>query len=57
MAASSFTISITDMPEAIWALRREMARLLRIQAETDVSLLVAQRLRDIADAFEAGAQI
>lgn len=51
---TSVTLTITGLPEALWAMRQEMARLLMSQADTEVSLLVAARLREIAASFEAG---
>lgn len=47
------TISITDIPEALSAMRLELARILR-NAAADEAPTIARRLRQIAAAFEAG---
>lgn len=47
-------VDIRSVPEALWQIRREMAKVLRQHADVDVSPLVAQRLRAIANEFEAG---
>lgn len=49
-------LSITGMPEVIWAIRREMADLLRQQA-ADETPDVKRRMREVADVFEAGATL
>ncbi len=48
----SRSFSITDMPEAIAALRREMAKMLRDRA--DKGPASPEELREMAAAFEAG---
>lgn len=47
-------LSIGDIPEVIWALRSEMAKVLREEADADANPAVSRRLREIASAFEAG---
>lgn len=58
MAKVDARISVTDIPEAIAALRSEMAGLLRAEAEQQednvVGYAVAKSLRSVAAAFEAG---
>jgi hypothetical protein len=55
MAASKFTIEITKFPEALWAMRKELAGLLRSEADAEADPRIARRLREIAATFEAGA--
>lgn len=55
MAQGKFEISITDMPEVIWELRRQMASILREEAEGERPD-VAKKLRAIADDFEVGGK-
>lgn len=50
------TISLTDMPEVLWALRHEMATLLRHGAEAETDPRVTRRLLEYAAAFEAGGR-
>lgn len=54
MAIANLTIDVTGMPDVIWAVRRELAKLLREEAEAEISNTVAAKLREIADRFEAG---
>ena len=49
-----FAIDLHAMPELIWACRRELANVLRREAEAEANPIVARRLREIADRFEAG---
>lgn len=50
------TFSIRDMPDVLWEMRRELARVLRDEADAEADPRVARRLHDVADAFEAGAR-
>lgn len=54
---AEFTVRLADMPEALHALRAEMARLLREFADEEVSPHTAARLREVADVFEVGARL
>lgn len=54
MAIANLTIDVKGMPEVVWAARRELAKLLRAEAEAETSNAVAAKLRVIADRFEAG---
>lgn len=47
------TLDISSMPELIWSLRRELADLIRAEAEGEPAFVAARLLR-IADMFEAG---
>lgn len=51
---ASLTVDIAGVPEAIWAMRHEMAQMLREVADAEASAYVAQRLREVACGFEAG---
>lgn len=51
----SITIDMRHMPEILWVLRRELARILRDEAETEASGYVRGRLLAVAAQFEAGA--
>lgn len=51
---SKMAISITDIPEALAGMRMELASITRELAESEALPMVAKRLREIADAFEAG---
>lgn len=51
----ALAISITDIPEALAGMRRELAKLLREVAGGEAPA-VARRLREVAAAFEAGAR-
>lgn len=53
MAALSCTLTVTRMPEALAAMRAEIARLVR-EVALDEDPRVAARLRELADAFECG---
>lgn len=48
------TLSVRDMPEVLWEMRQEMARLLRDEAQVERQLYTARRLVEVAEAFEAG---
>jgi len=54
MAIAKLTLDVKNMPEVVWACRRELAKILRAEAEAEVSNAVASKLRSIADRFEAG---
>lgn len=58
MATSSLVVKIEvkGVPEALWAMRRSMAQRLREAADAEVSNAVAKRLREVANAFEAGVE-
>ncbi len=47
-----FTLSITDIPEALALARRELAKILRERA--DEGPCSAEELREIADLLESG---
>jgi hypothetical protein len=51
---TEITLNVKDLPEVLSKLRQEMANMLRDHAETE-SVVVAQRLRQIADAFEGAS--
>jgi hypothetical protein len=48
------TLSVTDMPELIGILRAEMATILMDEADAESRPCCARRLREAADAFDAG---
>jgi len=50
-------VSLTDLPEVIWGLRKELASILRTEADKETSGYVRQRLHEIASAFEAGQAV
>ena len=54
MAKASFTLNVAGVPELLQTVRAEFARVLREEAESEVSVYTATRLREIAAAFEAG---
>jgi len=51
------TIDVRGMPEVIYAVRREMAKLLESEAEIETNPMVAYRLREIAKIFLAGVKL
>lgn len=55
---ATVTLRLEDMPEVLANLRREMAMLLRAEADAQpddvVGWATARSLRAVADAFEAG---
>lgn len=54
MAASRFVMDVRGIPELVWQCRRELADLLRGEAEAESDPRVARRLRAVAALFEAG---
>lgn len=54
MATNRFTVDITKFPEALFAMRKQMAALLRSEAETEADPRIARRLIEIANMFEVG---
>lgn len=55
MANTHLTIDLRGWPEVIWAIRREMAHVLREEADGEINPAVSRKLRELAAAFEAGA--
>ena len=53
MPKLEFSLSITDIPEALALYRRELAQMLRDRA-ADEDPRVADRLREVAAIFETG---
>ena len=53
MATSIITVDIKNMPEVIWAVRREMAKILREEADDEMHRYFARKLRSLANRFEA----
>lgn len=47
-------VSVNDMPETIYNLRKEFATMLNAEAESEGDPKIARRLREIAAAFEVG---
>ena len=62
--AAVVEVKVSEMPEVLAALRRELAGLLRAEADRSweggernaVDMAVCQSLRKVADVFEAGLQ-
>jgi hypothetical protein len=54
MSTHTIEIRIADMPEVIFALRRELAKVLKREAEAETDPTVARRLYETADKFEIG---
>ena len=50
-------IELEKYPDLLWAMRNELATVLREQADAEASGYVATRLREIAAAFSAGSKI
>lgn len=48
-------VSITQLPEMVFRLRREMADMLRREAGTDTNPAFSKRLRELAAQFDIGA--
>jgi hypothetical protein len=48
------TINVEKMPDVIWQLRKEMATMLRREAESEADPRVSRKLERVAMAFEAG---
>jgi len=51
---SHLTIDMLNWPEALAILRLELAKMLRLEAESEAHPDVARRLLEIAASFEAG---
>ena len=51
---AQLSVDFSKLPDVIWMVRRELANLLRKEAETEASPLVAKRLRELAARFETG---
>lgn len=51
---ATIVVDLRNVPEIVWGLRREMAMILRDEAEADADPRIARRLRALADGFEAG---
>lgn len=51
---SSIVISFERMPEMLWAMRHELAKILRAEAGAESDPRVARRLIEIAATFETG---
>lgn len=51
---ATIVVDLRHVPEIVWGLRREVATILRDEAEADADPRIAARLRQIADGFEAG---
>jgi hypothetical protein len=49
-------LRISDMPEVLAAMRREIATLLRDEAESEADPRIARRLCALADTFEVGVR-
>lgn len=47
-------LRVSEMPEMLWALRREMAHILREGAKAEKDRRVGDRLLEYAAAFESG---
>ena len=54
MAQSHISLSVKDLPEVIWTVRHEVARLLRATADGCRSPEAAAEVRRVADAVECG---
>lgn len=54
MLQASLTIDVQNVPELIAELRREMAAILRAEAQDEPSRYVRERLESIAATFECG---
>lgn len=48
------TIDVRYVPELIWGLRKEMASIIRQEAEAESDIRVQRRLHVIAAVFETG---
>lgn len=56
MASSTVTIEVTKWPEALFVIRREMANLLRREADAEADPRFAKKLMALAAEFEAGSE-
>ena len=52
----NLTMDVRGIPEIIWAARKEMAKLLRIEAKLEDIPAVKARLLALADVFETGVR-
>lgn len=48
------SLDVRGIPELVWECRREMAQVLRQEAESEAHPLLNRRLEEIARRFEAG---
>lgn len=53
MATNHLTFDVRNMPEVLWEMRRQLAQILRDEAEGE-DPRVARKLREIAALFEVG---
>lgn len=56
MVKPVIVVDVQGMPEVIFAVRKEMANLLRRESNTETHPLLSKRLRQLADEFEAGGK-
>ena len=56
MASTEMTIRIADMPDIIWGIRLEVAKIIEEVAAAESDPRVARRLREIAVDFTAGGR-
>lgn len=54
MIASKVTINVANWPEMLFAIRAEMSRRLREEAESESDPRLQRKLHKIADRFEVG---
>ena len=54
---SRIVVDVRHVPDLVWDLRREMASILREQADVEMYPHVADRLRRIANTFETGQRL
>jgi len=57
MAHTTMTIKLAEWAEGLAAVRMELVKLIREEADADADPRVARRLREIADIFEVGGRI
>lgn len=48
------SVNVRNLPEVLFAIRKEFADVLRGQAGAETNPVVARRFREVADEFEAG---
>ena len=56
MVSTEMTIRIADMPEILWGIRSEVAKIIEEVAAVESDPRVARRLREIAVDFTAGGR-